>query len=67
MLEDFIMEFLKNRKRYFRCAMAFIFSLLLVEYGVVKTLFIFIISFFGYVSGAPDLKKSLKKLYKDMD
>lgn len=67
MLEEFIVNFLKNRKRYFRCFVAFIFSLLLVQYGLVKTLFIFIISFFGYISGAPNLKESLKRIYKDFD
>lgn len=67
MLEDFIINFLKNRKRYLRCFIAFIFSLLLVEYGFVKTVFIFIVSFLGYVSGTPNLKETLKKIYKDLD
>ena len=65
MLEEFILDLLHNRKRYFRCLVAFIGAILLVEYGFVKTLFIFIIAFFGYLSGAPELVKTLKRLYKD--
>ena len=67
MLEDFIVDFLKNRKRYFRCIVTFIFARVLVEYGFIKTVFIFLVSFIGYISGAPNLKENLKKIYKDME
>lgn len=67
MLEDFINDFLINRKRYFRCIVAFIFAVLFVQYGFIKTIFIFIVSFIGYISGAPDLVKSLKKIYKNLE
>ncbi len=65
MLEEFITNFLINRKRYLRCLIAFIGALLFVEYGFIKTIFIFCVSFIGYLSGGPNFIKILKKLYKD--
>lgn len=65
MLEEFIRDFLENRKRYFRCIIAFIFALIFVQYGFVKMIFILLISFIGYISGAPNLMATLKKLYSD--
>ncbi len=62
MLEEFIANFLANRKRYIRCIIGFIFALLLVQYGFMKTLFIFIVAFIGYISGAPNFGKTIKKL-----
>jgi len=65
MLEEFIKDFLENRKRYFRCIVAFIFALIFVQYGFVKMVFILFVSFLGYISGAPNLMATLKKLYND--
>ncbi|MGL4980616.1 MAG: DUF2273 domain-containing protein [Fusobacteriaceae bacterium] len=65
MLEEFITDFLENRKRYFRCIIAFILALIFVEYGFVKMIFILLVSFLGYVSGAPNFVGTLKKLYNE--
>lgn len=67
MLDEFLNDFLYNRKRYFRCIIAFILALLVVQYGFVKTVFIALVSFIGYISGTPDIKNILKRLYSDIE
>ncbi|MGL5123827.1 MAG: DUF2273 domain-containing protein [Fusobacteriaceae bacterium] len=65
MLEEFITNFLINKKKYLRCIIAFICALLLVQYGVIKTIFIIVVSFIGYLSGSSNFIKIFKKFYKD--
>ncbi|MGL4688382.1 MAG: DUF2273 domain-containing protein [Fusobacteriaceae bacterium] len=65
MLEEFITNFLMNKKKYLRCIIAFIGALLFVQYGFIKTIFIFAVAFIGYLSGSQNFVKTLKKLYKD--
>ncbi|MGL6064053.1 MAG: DUF2273 domain-containing protein [Fusobacteriaceae bacterium] len=54
-----------NKTKYLRCIIAFVGALLLVQYGFIKTIFIFAVAFIGYLSGSPNFIKTLKRIYKD--
>ena len=64
MIEELIAIIFQKRKRYLRCIIGFISGLLIIEYGVLKAIFILIIASIGYISGIPYYTTKLKK-YKN--
>ena len=65
MIEEFIATIFKNRKRYSRCAIGFIVSLLIVNYGVPKTIFVLMMALLGYISGVQHYSSILTKYRKN--
>lgn len=66
MLEKFITEFLNNEKKYMRCIIAFIFALLTVQYGIISAIFIYLVSFIGYINGFPIIYEKIKNIYNEI-
>ncbi|WP_291258947.1 DUF2273 domain-containing protein [Fusobacterium sp.] len=62
MLEEIIGNLIYNRKRYLYALYGFIIALLLVTVGVVKTVFILLVTIFGYLLGSPKIVKKFKKI-----
>lgn len=61
MLEDMIVSLIENRKKIFGAVLGFITAVLLLEYGVLATIFIWLITYFGYRIGDNTILKKLKK------
>lgn len=61
MLEDMIVSFIENRKKIFGAVMGFIIAVLLVEYGVVSTIFILLVTYLGYRIGDNTVLKRIKR------
>ena len=51
MLEDMIVSLIENRKKYFGAVIGFITAVLLVEYGIISTIFILAVTYLGYRIG----------------
>ena len=47
MLEDMIVSFIENRKKIFGAVAGFIIAVLLVEYGLISTIFILLVTYLG--------------------
>lgn len=60
-LEKMLVSLVNNWKKYLGCFLGFVLGVLLVEYGVLKTLFIVILSFIGYNMGDIKIIKKIKK------
>lgn len=60
-LEKILVSLVNNWKKYLGCFLGFVLGVLLVEYGVLKTLFIVILSFIGYNMGDIKIIKKIKK------
>ncbi len=61
MLEKLLVSLVNNWKKYLGCFIGFVFGILLVEYGLPKTVFIIVLSIVGYKMGDTTLIKKLKK------
>lgn len=61
MLEKILVSLVNNWKKYLGCFLGFVLGVLLVEYGVLKTLFIVVLSFIGYNAGNTSFVKKIKK------
>lgn len=61
MLEKLLASLVNNWKKYLGCFIGFVLGILLVEYGLPKTVFIIVLSIVGYKMGDTTLIKKLKK------
>lgn len=61
MLEDMIVSFIEKRKKIMGAVIGFVTAVLLVEYGVLSTIFILLMTYFGYRMGDSSLIKKMKK------
>ncbi len=61
MLEKLLVSLVNNWKKYLGCFIGFVLGILLVEYGLPKTVFIVVLSIVGYKMGDTTLIKKLKK------
>ena len=61
MLEKLLVSLVNNWKKYLGCVIGFVLGILLVEYGLPKTVFIIVLSIVGYKMGDTTLIKKLKK------
>ena len=61
MLEDMIVSLIENRKKYFGTIIGFITAVLLVEYGIISTIFILAVTYLGYRIGDSKVLKKIKK------
>ena len=62
MLEKLLVSLVNNWKKYLGCFIGFVLGVLLVEYGLSKTVFIIVLSIIGYKMGDITLIKKLKKI-----
>lgn len=62
MIEEIIANIIRNRKKYRNAFLAFVFSLLLVTIGLVKTFFVVVITMVGYYTGDRTIFKKVKKI-----
>lgn len=61
MIEDMIVSLIENRKKIFGAVIGFVTAVLLVEYGVLYTIFILTVTYFGYRIGDNTVLKKFKK------
>lgn len=61
MLEDMIVSFVENRKKIFGAVVGFITAVLLVEYGILPTIFILLVTYLGYRMGDSKITQKIKK------
>lgn len=61
MLEKLLVSLVNNWKKYLGCFIGFVLGILLVEYGLPKTVFIIVLSIIGYKMGDTTLIKKFKK------
>lgn len=61
MLEKLLVSLVNNWKKYLGCFIGFVLGILLVEYGLPKTVFVIVLSIVGYKMGDTTLIKKLKK------
>ena len=61
MLEKLLVSLVNNWKKYLGCFIGFVLGILLVEYGLPKTVFIIVLSIVGYKMADTTLIKKLKK------
>ncbi len=61
MLEKIIENFILNFKKYLYAISGLIIGILLVEYGILKTVFILCLAFVGFKLGDKDFQERLKK------
>ncbi len=61
MIEDMIVSLIENRKKIFGAVIGFVTAVLLVEYGVLYTIFILAVTYFGYRIGDNTVLKKFKK------
>ena len=61
MLEEMIVSLIENRKKYFGAVIGFITAVLLVEYGIISTIFILAVTYLGYRTGDSKVLKKIKK------
>ena len=65
MLEKLLVSLVNNWKKYLGCFIGFVLGILLVEYGLPKTVFIIVLSIVGYKMGDITLIKKLKKFISE--
>lgn len=58
MLEKLLVSLVNNWKKYLGCFIGFVLGILLVEYGLPKTVFIIVLSIVGYKMGDTTLIKN---------
>lgn len=61
MLEKIIENFILNFKKYLYAILGLVIGVLLVEYGMLKTIFILFLVFIGFKLGDRDFQEKLKK------
>ena len=61
MLEKIIENFILNFRKYLYAILGLISGILLVEYGILKTIFILFLSFVGFKIGDRNFQEKLKK------
>lgn len=61
MLEKIIENFILNFKKYLYAIVGLIIGVLLVEYGLLKTIFILLLAFIGFKLGDKDFQEKFKK------
>ena len=61
MLEKIIENFILNFRKYLYAVLGLISGILLVEYGILKTIFILFLSFVGFKIGDRNFQEKLKK------
>ena len=61
MLEKIIESFILNFRKYLYAILGLISGILLVEYGVLKTVFILCLACIGFKLGDRDFQEKLKK------
>lgn len=61
MLEKLLVSLVNNWKKYLGCFIGFVLGILLVEYGLPKTVFIIVLSIVGYKMGDMTFIKKIKK------
>ncbi|MHD0316312.1 DUF2273 domain-containing protein [Fusobacterium sp. THCT1E2] len=61
MLEKLLVSLVNNWKKYLGCFIGFVLGILLVEYGLPKTVFIIVLSIIGYKMGDMTFIKKIKK------
>lgn len=61
MLEEMIVSLIEKRKKILGAVIGFVTAVLLVEYGIVSTIFIFLVTYLGYKIGDSNLTKKMKK------
>lgn len=61
MLENIIESFILNFKKYLYAIIGLVTGILLVEYGIIKTLFIILLSFLGFKLGDKAFQDKIKK------
>ena len=61
MLEKLLVSLVNNWKKYLGCFIGFVLGILLVEYGLPKTVFIIVLSIVGYKMGDMTFIKRIKK------
>ncbi|MFR1675833.1 MAG: DUF2273 domain-containing protein [Fusobacterium sp.] len=61
LLERLLVALINNWKKYLGCFLGFVLGVLLVEYGMLKTLFIIALSIIGYKLGDITITKKIKK------
>lgn len=61
MLEKLLVSLVNNWKKYLGCFIGFVLGILLVEYGLPKTVFIKVLSIIGYKMGDMTFIKRIKK------
>ena len=61
MLEEMIVSLIEKRKKIMGAVIGFVTAILLVEYGIVSTIFILFVTYLGYKIGGSDLIKKMKK------
>lgn len=64
MLDEIIFNLIKNRKKYLGCILGFIIALLIINYGIWKSLFVIVASTIGYLSGIPNIVDKIKNLFE---
>lgn len=60
-LEKIIINIIENFKKYLFAIIGLISGILLVEYGIIKTVFILFLSFLGYKLGDKEFQSKIKK------
>ena len=61
MLEKIIENFILNFRKYLYAILGLISGILLVEYGILKTIFILFLSFVGFKIGDRNFQEKVKK------
>ncbi len=61
MLEEMIVSFIEKRKKIFGAIIGFIIAILLVQYGILATIFIIVVTCIGYKIGDSTIIKRVKK------
>ncbi|BBA52564.1 DUF2273 domain-containing protein [Fusobacterium varium] len=61
MLEKVMVSLVNNWRKYLGCFIGFVLGVLLVEYGLPKTVFIVVLSIVGYKAGDITFIKRIKK------
>lgn len=65
MLEKLLVSLVNNWKKYLGCFIGFVLGVLLVEYGLPKTVFIIVLSIIGYKMGDVTFIKKIKKFISE--
>lgn len=65
MLEKMMVSLVNNWRKYLGCFIGFVLGVLLVEYGLPKTVFIVVLSIVGYKTGDITFIKKIKKFISE--
>lgn len=68
MLEEIIVSLIEKRKKIYGAGFSFVAAILFLEYGILKTIFVILITFVGYqIVDSNMLKKIRKKIIKRLE